>query len=97
MSTNNKIVWTRRKSKRTIAPVLLARRISAEWLASSFDTVSVRFQGPLLSSLMDLRDAAKQSKKNLPIGSLRLMLQATISGVISVDRNLCLLYTSRCV
>lgn len=88
MSTNNKIVWTRRKSKRTIAPVLLARRISAEWLASSFDTVSVRFQGPLLSSLMDLRDAAKQSKKNLPIGSLRLMLQATISGVISVDRNL---------
>ena len=46
MSTNNKIVWTRRKSKRTIAPVLLARRISAEWLASSFDMVSVRFQGP---------------------------------------------------
>lgn len=85
---SEEIVWAKRKTKRAITPLLLARRISKEWLASSFDALDIRFQGALLSTLMDLRDAARHSKKNFPIGSLRLMLQAAINGVIFVEKNL---------
>ncbi|MFZ4538535.1 RNaseH domain-containing protein, partial [Propionivibrio sp.] len=87
MSSDTKIVWTR-KSKRTIDPVLIARRINRNWLTTSIDVVSIRFTGGLLSALSDLTDAASQTKKNLPISSLRIMLQTAIDGVISVDRNL---------
>jgi hypothetical protein len=88
--TPEKIVWAKRNTKRAITPLLLARRISNEWLETSFETIEVRFQGKLLAAMVDLRDAAKQLKpvKNLPIGSLRLMLQAGINGLISVEKNL---------
>jgi len=87
MSSEAKIVWTR-KSKRTIDPVLIARRINGNWLTTSIDVVNIRFTGALLSALSDLTDAASQTKKNLPISSLRIMLQTAIDGVITVDRNL---------
>jgi hypothetical protein len=90
MSTDIKTAWTKRgESKRGIEPLLLARQINNSWLESSIKTTSVHLSGDLLSSLTDLREAAKAaSKKSLPITSLRLMLQASMTGVLNVDRDI---------
>ena len=89
MSNETKKVWTKRESKRGIEPLLLARQVSNDWLESSIKTTAIRFTGGLLSALTDLREAANlASKKNLPITSLRMMLQASMEGVIAVDKDL---------
>ena len=99
--SEEKIVWLRRKTnaegstkaaqknaKVATSPVLLARRIRKGWLESTFETLEVRFSGALQSALMDLADAARAQKQNLPIGALRLLLQATVGNLASVSRTL---------
>lgn len=99
--SEEKIVWLRRKTnaegnskaaqknaKVATSPVLLARRIRKGWLESTFETIEVRFSGALQSALMDLADAARAQKQNLPIGALRLLLQATVGNLASVSRTL---------
>lgn len=89
MTSGGNTVWTKRRGKRTFSSILATRTLHKEWLASTLDTLDVKLQGPLLATMMDLRDAAKlNNKKNLPIGSLRLMLQATLDGVFAVDKDL---------
>lgn len=88
MTNEIKTVWTKRESKRGIEPQLLARCLSRDWLGSSIQTTSVRFTGALMTSLVDLREASKASSKNLPITSLRLLLLASMEGVIHVDKEL---------
>ena len=89
METALKTVWTKRgETKRGKEPMLLARRINEEWLKSTTNTTGVRFVGPLQLALIDLRDAVRDTRRNLPINSLRLMVQASLEGVINVDKDL---------
>lgn len=88
MSNAIRTIWTKRDSKRGIEPVLLARRLSQNWLKGSINTTSVRFCGELLGALSDLREVANTKSKNLPIVSLRLFMQACMAGIISVDKDL---------
>lgn len=90
MPTGTTTIWSRRKSKRTVDSLLLVRRINKAWLDNTLEMVSVRFGGTLKDAIADLRDAAKQTrdKQNLPIGTLRLMLQAFIDGVAILDKDL---------
>lgn len=88
MSNANRTIWTKRDSKRGIEPVLLARKLSHNWLKGSINTTSVRFSGELLGALSDLRDVANSKTKNLPIASLRLFMQACMAGIITVDKDL---------
>ena len=88
MDNEIETVWTKRESRRGIEPMLLAKKINKDWLESEIGVTSIRFTGGLLSALTDLRDAVKATKKNLPTNSLRLMLQASMDGVIHVDRDL---------
>ena len=88
MSNAIKTIWTKRDSKRGIEPILLARKINRNWLESSINTTSIRFNGELLEVLSDLREVAKLGSKNLPIVSLRLLMQACMVGIISIDKDL---------
>ena len=88
MSNAIRTIWTKRDSKRGIEPVLLARKLSHNWLKGSINTTSVRFSGELLGALSDLREVANSKSKNLPIVSLRLFIQACMAGIITVDKDL---------
>jgi hypothetical protein len=85
-----KTLWVRKKTPRAKEPLPLGRILSKDWLrTTSVSLQSAYFAGDLRNSLLDLRDCAKASKKkNLPIRSLRLMLQTALEGVVSVDFNL---------
>jgi AAA+ ATPase superfamily predicted ATPase len=89
VANDTRTIWKRKESKKGKDFLLLARAISTDWLASTVRTQLVFFQGDLRLALCDLRDAAKASKKkNLPIASLRLMLQSAMEGVIGVEYQL---------
>jgi hypothetical protein len=89
MNTDSKILWTRvdgAKSKREAT--LIGRPISRDWLTGSVSLARVRFVSEMKTAFGDLIDAAKASKINLPIVSLRTAMLCQLDNVITLDRHL---------
>ena len=89
MNTDSMILWTRvdgAKSKREAT--LIGRSISRDWLTGSVSLARVRFVSEMKTAFGDLIDAAKASKINLPIVSLRTAMLCQLDNVITLDRHL---------
>lgn len=86
----NATIWTRSTtdSGSESNPVLIGRRISAEWLQQSAPLTEIRFTGEFYDAMADLIEKSKQAKLNLPIASLRMALTAGIENVILLDLDL---------
>lgn len=88
MTEEKTTVWTRLRGKGTNEPVLVGRKISADWLKVTTPILELSFTGELFQSLSDLLAIAKTGRKNLPIVSLRTRLIAGVDGIITLDREL---------
>lgn len=88
MTEEKTTVWTRLRGKGTNEPVLVGRKISADWLKVTTPILELSFTGELFQSLSDLLAIAKTGRKNLPIVSLRTRLIAGVDGIITLDRDL---------
>lgn len=83
-----KTLWTRVRGQSAKEPLLIGRRISAEWLKGEVPMLEVRFGGELFKALSDLLSLAKAERKNLPIIALRTALIGSLDNVVKLDRDL---------
>ncbi|MFC0351858.1 RNaseH domain-containing protein [Undibacterium danionis] len=88
MSENRNNIWTLIRGKGTKNPLIVGRKLSAEWLTGSVNVLEAYLQDELFLALKDLLAAAKTGKKNLPIQSLRSAFIAGLDNVLNLDRDL---------
>lgn len=89
MSDQKNTLWTRISGNTSRDPILIGRKISPDWLKEKIRVIEFSFVGELFSAFEKLLTISKQeSKKNLPIISLRMALIAGMDKIVSLDRDL---------
>lgn len=91
MLTSEDTSFWSKKSRRAIEPVILAKKVSDDWLQSKVAVTRYHFTGALQQALTDLLEVSRRNSRsgtNLPTISLRLMLQIGMHDVLTVDRYL---------